>query len=627
MLDLDDARKILRDTFGLTSFRRGQKPIIRRLLEGRSVLAVLPTGGGKSLCYQLPALIFDGLTLVVSPLIALMKDQVDKLVSLGVAAARLDSSLDVTTTRRVYDDLRGGRLKVLYVSPERLSSERFLRALKGTTIALMAVDEAHCISRWGHNFRPDYLKLARTAVRLDVGRVLALTATATPRVARDIARAFAIEDANVVTTSFYRSNLELRATPCAAEDRTRLLLKRVRDRPVGPGIVYVTRQKTAEEVAAELVAAGHNAVAYHAGIESAEREAIQDAFMKSGTMIVVATIAFGMGIDKADIRFVDHYNMPASLEAYAQEIGRAGRDRQPAACEMFASAEDVLALENFSHGDTPTLEALEGLVADLLGRGPGFAVSTYGLMFVHDIREVVVKTALTYLELEDVLTSTGSSYGEYRLRSELPMDVIAASLGADQADLLNRILEVAKRGRIWTTVNVAATCAALDLSGGTIASLLGDLEARGCVTVEPRAVLAGYQRSRKRQDPSALAKNLFARFERREAGDVKRIGRVVEFASREGCLTRALLSYFGEEMENDCGHCGPCLGIEPTPMPPAKPRKLGGTARRAVAELRDENHAALATPRQMTRFLCGLTSPATTKAKLTKDHRFGELAQ
>ena len=203
----------LRDVFGFPSFREGQEAVVSRLLAGHSVLAIFPTGGGKSLCYQLPALLLDGVTLVVSPLIALMKDQIDFLVSRGVAAARLDSSIGMEEARRVYRELHDGRLKLLYVAPERLANERFLQTLKRLRLGMMAVDEAHCISEWGHNFRPDYMKLANLAQDLGVGRVLALTATATPSVAKDIAGAFGIAEDDVIQTGFYRPNLELRVTP------------------------------------------------------------------------------------------------------------------------------------------------------------------------------------------------------------------------------------------------------------------------------------------------------------------------------------------------------------------------------------------------------------------------------
>src|SRR5690606_18535319 len=276
------------------------------------------------------------------------------------------SSVSRETFAAIQDALRAGTLKLLYVAPERFSNERFLARLKTLKIDLLVIDEAHCISEWGHNFRPDYLKLARFARELAVGRVLGLTATATPEVAKDICRAFAIEPEAHVNTGFYRPNLTLRATACAPEARLDLLLQRLRERPRGPSIVYVTLQKTAETVAAALAAAGFPAEAYHAGMESDAREAVHNRFMAGDDTVVVATIAFGMGIDKADIRAVYHYNLPKSIENYAQEIGRAGRDGRPSYCEILASGEDLTVLENFTYGDTPTRAALRDLLDELL---------------------------------------------------------------------------------------------------------------------------------------------------------------------------------------------------------------------------------------------------------------------
>src|SRR5256714_1348982 len=246
--------ELLADRFAFTSFRPGQQQVVETLLAGRSALAVFPTGGGKSLCYQLPALLLDGVTIVVSPLIALMKDQIDFLASRGIDAARLDSSLGPSEARDVSDRLRSGRLKLLYVAPERFNNERFLAQLERTKIALFAVDEAHCISEWGHNFRPDYLKLAVRARELGAERVLALTATATPAVVADIRDGFGIAEADAIVTGFYRPNLTLLTTPVRAPSRDRLLIDRLRERRPGSTIVYVTLQRTAARVAPLLPA-------------------------------------------------------------------------------------------------------------------------------------------------------------------------------------------------------------------------------------------------------------------------------------------------------------------------------------------------------------------------------------
>ena len=314
-----DLTQALEKHFGFSSFRDGQRRVIESILSDRPTLAVFPTGGGKSLCYQLPAVLLEGLTVVVSPLIALMKDQVDALVSHGVAAARLDSSLSLEQVQTVQADILNGRLKLLYVAPERLANENFRNHLQRVDISLLAVDEAHCISEWGHNFRPDYLKLSHFARELKVSRILALTATATPPVAEDIRKNFGIAEQDHVQLSFHRPNLELHVTPCLEEEKRPILLERLRTDLEAPTIIYVTRQETAEGLAAYLKREGLSARPYHAGLRDETRAACQEAFMSGDAPIITATIAFGMGIDKADIRRIIHYNLPKSLENYTQE--------------------------------------------------------------------------------------------------------------------------------------------------------------------------------------------------------------------------------------------------------------------------------------------------------------------
>src|SRR3954465_3576047 len=463
---------VLAARFGFSAFRPGQEQVVETLLAGRSALAVFPTGAGKSVCYQLPALLLDGVTVVVSPLIALMKDQIDFLQRSGIDAARLDSSLDAAEQRAIFERLRAGGLKLLYVAPERFNNERFLAQLARTRISIFAVDEAHCISEWGHNFRPDYLKLAERARELGAERVLALTATATPAVVADIRAGFGIEEADAVVTGFYRPNLTLLTTPVAPAERdrlvgrgpprappagrARLLVERLRERPPGSTIVYVTLQRTSLRVAALLAAAGLPARPYHAGMSPEGRVAVQECWSGSPQAIVVATIAFGMGIDKADVRYVYHYNLPKSLESYSQEIGRAGRDGKASICELFACPDDVPTLENFAFGDTPTREALGGLLADLLEHPleAQFALSEYELSVRHDLRPLVLKTILTYLELDGVLRQGTPFYAGYRLRPlrDASMDDILGHFDQSRADFLRRLLETGTTGRVWTTL-------------------------------------------------------------------------------------------------------------------------------------------------------------------------------
>ena len=622
-----DPLDILRSRFGFDAFRDGQRAVVDKLLSGKSVLAVFPTGGGKSLCYQLPALLLDGVTLVVSPLIALMKDQVDALRAKGVPAARLDSSLAGAEVRAVYDDLASGQLRLLYVAPERLGNERFLARLERTRIALLAVDEAHCISEWGHNFRPDYLKLARLAQELGVGRVLALTATATPAVAKDIRAGFGIAPEDHVQTAFHRPNLELVVTPCPGGERP-ARLRAALDAHPGPAIVYVTLQRTAEDVAAHLATAGIAAEAYHAGLDDDVRARVQDRFMSGTLRVVVATIAFGMGIDKADIRAVYHYNLPKTLESYVQEIGRAGRDGEASRCEVLACADDLVTLENFSYGDTPTRESIAALARELLEAGETFDVAQHELSVRHDMRPLVVSTALTYLELEGVLRHTGPFYTVFKLRFARPEEEVAGRFDPDRARFLRAVFAAGTRGTTWLTIEPAVVARAIGEPRLRIVRAIGYLEEQGDVEVEVSGVRLGYRRLRK-ADPAALADRLHALFATRETRDIERLGSVVALLERDACLVHELLRYFGEDGEcraNGGRPCGRCAGTRAAPLPRTPPRMLDTDELALIRALATEGRPALNHPRQIARFLCGITSPATTRAKLTKDSRFGGLA-
>ncbi|MBQ2433874.1 MAG: DNA helicase RecQ [Clostridia bacterium] len=331
--------------FGYSSFREGQEEVIRKIIDGRDVLGVMPTGAGKSICYQVPALALDGCAIVISPLISLMKDQVNALTQAGVAAAYLNSSLTEKQARMAYDNAFSGKYKMIYVAPERLLTERFLRLASTIRISLVAVDEAHCISQWGQDFRPNYLDIPKFISKLPSRpKLCAFTATATDKVRSDIRRILKLQKPFERVTGFNRPNLYFRVMK--PEDKFDALTELMRKFSGMSGVIYCATRKTVEDIHDKLKKKGYPVTMYHAGLSDEERKANQEAFSLDETPIIVATNAFGMGIDKSDVRFVIHYNMPKDLESYYQEAGRAGRDGERAECVMLYGRQDVVT-QNF----------------------------------------------------------------------------------------------------------------------------------------------------------------------------------------------------------------------------------------------------------------------------------------
>ncbi|MCS6973487.1 MAG: DNA helicase RecQ [Cyclobacteriaceae bacterium] len=336
----------LKEVFGYSNFRGNQEAIIRNVLEGKNTFVIMPTGAGKSLCYQLPAIIMDGLAVVISPLIALMKNQVDQLNAYGINARFLNSTLSKGEITRLKKDCISGNVKLLYVAPESLNKEENIEFLKKVKVSFVAIDEAHCISEWGHDFRPEYRKIKSMIQHLGNLPIIALTATATPKVQLDIQKNLQMEDADIFISSFNRKNLYYEVRP--KKETKKQLIKFLRDNKGKSGIVYCLSRKKVEEIANLLTVNGFKAAPYHAGLDADVREKNQDAFLNEEIDIIVATIAFGMGIDKPDVRFVVHYDVPKSLEGYYQETGRAGRDGLEGHCLMFYSHNDLNKLEKFN---------------------------------------------------------------------------------------------------------------------------------------------------------------------------------------------------------------------------------------------------------------------------------------
>ena len=618
---------LLTQYFGFDRFREGQQQTIEQLLAGHSALSVFPTGSGKSLCYQFTATQLPNLTLVISPLIALMHDQLAFLQSKGIPSASLDSTQTKEESQAVMQQVRDGRIKILMISVERFKNERFRRFIQNVPVSMLVVDEAHCISEWGHNFRPDYLKLPQYQQELKIPLVLLLTATATRRVQKDMALKFHIAPEHIVQTGFYRQNLDIDLIPAQGQDKQALLHQVLNDTQ-GTGIVYVTQQKTADELAASLQQSGYSAVSYHAGLGNEVRAAIQNDFMAGQTRIIVATIAFGMGIDKSDIRFVVHYDLPKSIENYSQEIGRAGRDGQPSRCVMLASLDGLHVLENFVYGDTPEPHNIQALLQEIFSNTVNgeWETQAYGLSQVTNIRALPLKTLLVQMELAGAIMPRYSYYSDVKLKWNQSLEQIRATLPAEQLDVFNQVAQHTLFKKIWGVPDFERL-QQQGLERGRVLSLLEQLADREWITLETKGLTEVYGVRTELLTPD-MAHTLQRYVEQKQTSEIERIATMIRFFELDRCLNRNLARYFGDQNAPEhCGHCSVCRGnvlsFEKNSVNQVID-SLGSDIQIAKTWLLQKLPQAQVTPVLMTRFLVGLTQPIFTKLKARQQPVFGK---
>ena len=615
----------LQQYFGFDQFRPGQEPVIQALLDGHSAAAIFPTGSGKSLCYQLPALHLSHLTLVVSPLLALIQDQLEFLQSKGIKAASIQSMQSPAESAQVYKSVANGEIKILFISVERLNSERFRAFLKKVPISLLVVDEAHCISEWGHNFRPDYLKLASYREEFAIQQVLLLTATATSKVIHDMAAKFHIDINNITLTGSYRSNLNLSVVGVDETNKLPTLLPWLKDRQHSAGIIYVTLQKTAEQVAESLLRQGVQATAYHAGLDSEVRQGIQQQFMSGKIPLIVATIAFGMGIDKSDIRFVVHYDLPKSIENYAQEIGRAGRDGQPSDCLVLANKNNLNVLENFVYADTPEGSAIDFIINEIYQTQGHWEVVMNSLSTQSNIRLLALKTLLVYLELEQVIEPAYSYYAEYKYKLLVPENELVSRFHGERAQFVQTILATSDRARTWSTLNFEKMQQTYQCERSRVLTAIDYLDQQGLIELQTKQMTQVYKVD-KSQITGNLLGELTQRFSQKESSEIQRIHHLLAFFASEQCLNLQLAQYFSDaNLQGACGHCSVCAG-HPAVMPVVaslRPLQQYDAAQQCI-EISEKLGAHDSTVLRA-RFFCGLTTPIFTRLKVRQLTGFASL--
>lgn len=618
----------LQEHFGFNSLRPGQEAVIDTLMKGQSAAAIFPTGSGKSLCYQLPAILLPHLTLVISPLLALMQDQLAFLHHHHIAAASIDSTQTFEESRQIMQGVQNGEIKILMISVERLKNERFRQFISRVPISLLVVDEAHCISEWGHNFRPDYMKLPYYRQALNIPQVLLLTATATPNVINDMQQKFALTPEQVTITGFYRPNLHLNIIPVNEANKTTALIEQLSAAPYLPTIVYVTLQHSAEQVASQLDAAGIPAQAYHAGMDQDKRRQLQADFMAGTVPCMVATIAFGMGVDKADIRRVIHYDLPKSIENYSQEIGRAGRDGQDSYCTLLGNQAGLNVLENFVYGDTPEPAAISAVLEDLSQAQGQWELMPLRLSNQTNVRLLPLKTLLVYLELHGIIEPLYSYFADYRFKFITTPEEIISRFNPDRQAFLQAVFAGSPLAKTWCQVNFDAIWQQAQGERQRVIAALDYLDQQGLISLESKQMVEVYKILQPQLDVAAETHRLHRLFQQKEHSEIQRLNDMLSFFQSSTCLSYTLACYFGDHnAPTQCGHCSVCQGkVASLPAPVLAPLPNAAQLQQWCENLQAQADQPL-TAHTLACFLCGISTPLLNKIKARKQAGFAQLEQ
>jgi len=563
-------KELLKIHFNYGSFRPGQEQAIDAILNNNNVLVVLPTGGGKSMIFQLPSLVLDGITLVVSPLIALMKDQVDSLLKVGIPATFINSSISLSETSKRLTEISAGAYRLVYIAPERFYNQSFLNELKKIKVALFAIDEAHCISQWGHDFRPSYLRLREAIKKCGDPTVVALTATATPEVREDIAKQLGFKKYELVISGFARPNLQLGVLLANNEKKFDYILEAIKSQENESGIIYAGTRSKVDEIVEFLSDYDIKALSYHAGMDSDSREWVQERFMSSEVKIVVATNAFGLGINKKDIRFVIHHDLPGTIEAYYQEAGRAGRDGKDSFCLLFYSPSDRYLQEFFIAGDNPSPNLIKEVYRFLLdeyefNQDPGGSVLiTYAELakrLTESAPEMAIGTAIKILEKEGYVSRPNERTTNSFIKIKQNWSKVLGSISSRAKTQLEITEKLQKRfgkeiaaGWQFIAEEVAIV---LQVKKEALNRVVKKLAEQELIDFQPP--FKGTEiRILKFADPDNLSLD-FRSLELKSERAYNKLKEVESYIYSFDCRQKHILNYFGEVEAKLCGRCDNCL--------------------------------------------------------------------